>query len=88
MTSNYSLLEYLQNMKMQSNYKPIVIKILIEKNKQQTTGLAEVNDGLFSFKKEKKYKPLYENIENIKLKQKENHLYNFLYQFQNPQSHL
>jgi len=43
------------------------IKILIEKNKQQTTGLAEVNDGLFSFKKEKKYKPLYENIENIKL---------------------
>ena len=34
MTSNYSLLEYLQNMKMQSNYKPIVIKILIEKGSQ------------------------------------------------------
>ena len=43
------------------------IKILIEKNKQQTTGLIEANDGLFSFIKEKKYRPLYKNIENIKL---------------------
>ena len=47
------------------------IKSLIKKNhkinKQSNKGLIDVSQELFSFVKEKKYEPLYENIENIKL---------------------
>ena len=47
------------------------IKILIEKNyrmhKKLNEGLIEASEGLFSFIKEKKHKPLYKDIKNIKL---------------------
>jgi penicillin-binding protein 2 len=45
------------------------IKKLINENKKTNDdlGLIEASDGLFSFKKEKRYKPLYENSKNIKL---------------------
>ena len=44
------------------------IRLQIEKNKLTDNPLvARAKDGLFSFTKEMKYKPLYKNIENIKL---------------------
>ena len=43
------------------------IRVLIEKNKQPVEGLIDANEGLFSFKKEKKYKSLYKDFKNIKL---------------------
>ena len=43
------------------------IKVLFEKNKRLNDGLVEAPEELFSFIKEKKHEPLYENFENIKI---------------------
>ena len=43
------------------------VKLLIENNKQLNSGLIEAENGLFTFKKEKKHARLYKNFKNVKL---------------------
>ena len=43
------------------------IKSIIEKNKKPNKGLIEAGEELFSFAKNKRHEPLYNNFENIKL---------------------